>query len=46
MSGETIFRATAEIDLPPPLSVEPLKRDLEALSQEIMVDLVVREANT
>ena len=46
MSGETIFRATAEIDLPPPLSVEQLKRDLEALSQEIMVDLNVREAKT
>jgi glycine cleavage system regulatory protein len=46
MSGETIFRATAEIDLPPPLSVEQLKRDLEALSQEIMVDLDVREAKT
>lgn len=46
MSGETIFRATAEIDLPPPLSIEQLKRDLEALSQEIMVDLDVREAKT
>ena len=44
MSGETIFRADAEIDLPSHLSVDELKGDLEALSQEIMVDLSVREA--
>ena len=46
MSGETIFRAVAEIDLPPSLSVDQLKKDLEALSHEIMVDLEVREAKT
>ena len=46
MSGETIFRAIAEIDLPPSLSIEQLKRDLEALSHEIMVDLDVAEAKT
>ena len=46
MSGETIFRAVAEIDLPPTLSVEQLKFDLEALSHEIMVDLEVDEANS
>ena len=44
MSGETIFRAIAEIDLPPSLSIEQLKRDLEALSHEIMVDLDIKEA--
>ena len=46
MSGQTIFRANAEIDLPPSLSFEQLKSDLEALSHEIMVDLEVREAKT
>jgi glycine cleavage system regulatory protein len=46
MSGETIFRAAAEIDLPPSLSIEQLKGDLEALSHEIMVDLDVKEAKT
>jgi glycine cleavage system regulatory protein len=44
MSGETIFRANAELDLPPNLSVDNLKRDLEALSHEIMVDLDLTEA--
>lgn len=46
MSGETIFRATAEIDLPSTLVIEQLKNDLEALSHEIMVDLDVDEAKT
>ncbi len=32
MSGEVTFRANAEIDLRPHLSVEYLKSDLEALS--------------
>lgn len=46
MSGQIIFRASAEIDLPPSLSFEQLKKDLEALSHEIMVDLDVKEAKT
>jgi len=46
MSGETIFRANAELDLPPGLSLDKLKNDLEALSQEIMVDLDVSETKT
>ncbi|MEY4879031.1 MAG: hypothetical protein RJB62_500 [Pseudomonadota bacterium] len=39
MSGETLFYAEAEVDVPPTSSDETLRADLEALSHEIMVDL-------
>jgi glycine cleavage system regulatory protein len=43
MSGETFFRASAELQVPEGFSLEKLRDDLEALSHEIMVDLDLKE---
>lgn len=43
MSGETFFRATAELQVPEGFSIDKLRTDLEALSHEIMVDLELEE---
>jgi len=38
-SGEELFRAVAEFELPPTLDLEGLKADLEELVEEIAVDI-------
>lgn len=44
MSGEPLFRARAELSVPAALSLELLRGDLEALANELMVDLALNEA--
>ena len=44
MSGEPLFRARAELGVPAALSLELLRGDLEALANELMVDLALNEA--
>lgn len=39
MSGETMFRAAARLRLPPGLAAEALRGALEALGNELMVDI-------
>jgi glycine cleavage system regulatory protein len=39
MSGEILFRARAELSVPAALALEVLRDDLEALANELMVDL-------
>jgi len=43
MSGELLFLANAEILIPPGLSIELLRKDLEALAHELMVDVDLDE---
>ena len=38
-SGEELFRAVAEFELPPTLDLEGLKADLEELAEDIAVDI-------
>ena len=44
MSGELLFRASAELWIPPTLDLEVLRKDLEALAHELMVDIDLDEA--
>jgi glycine cleavage system regulatory protein len=44
MSGELLFRASAELWVPPTLDLERLRKDLEALAHELMVDIDLDEA--
>ncbi len=44
MSGETLFRARAELRLPSVLSAEQLRRLLEALAADVMVDVTLSAA--
>jgi len=44
MSGELLFRASAELWIPPALDLEALRKDLEALAHELMVDVDLDEA--
>ncbi|MBS0509750.1 MAG: ACT domain-containing protein [Proteobacteria bacterium] len=39
MSSESLFRATAVLDVPEAVSLDALRTDLEALANELMVDL-------
>jgi glycine cleavage system regulatory protein len=39
MSGETLFRARATLLVPPGVTIEQLRTELEALAGELMVDL-------
>lgn len=39
MTGELLFRARAEVRVPQALAIEDLRRQLEALAGELMVDL-------
>lgn len=39
MSGETLFRAKARMQIPPDASIERLRQELEALANELMVDI-------
>jgi len=43
MSGELLFLANAEILIPSGLSIELLRKDLEALAHELMVDIDLDE---
>lgn len=43
MSGETLFRAVAEIQIPPEIAVEQLRGALEALANDIMVDIALKD---
>jgi glycine cleavage system regulatory protein len=38
-SGEELFRAVAEFELPPTVDLEGLKTDLEALAEDLAVDI-------
>ena len=43
MSGELLFRASAELWIPATLDLEVLRKDLEALAHELMVDVDLDE---
>ena len=42
-SGESMFKAKARLTLPDGLLVEELRRSLEALAHELMVDLALED---
>jgi glycine cleavage system regulatory protein len=42
MSGEILFKARAELQLPAMCSVEVLRRDLEKIAADLIVDLTIR----
>ncbi|HQZ04182.1 MAG TPA: ACT domain-containing protein [Thauera sp.] len=44
MSGEPLFRACAELELPSALQLDVVREDLEALANELMVDLDLTDA--
>lgn len=44
MSGELLFRAKAELELPVALELAAVRADLEALANELMVDLDLNDA--
>lgn len=39
MSGETLFKASAQLELPKDLNLGSLQEDLEAIASDLMVDL-------
>ena len=41
MTGETLFHASARVRVPPSVSLDALRGELEALAGELMVDLVL-----
>lgn len=43
MSGQTMFRAAARLQLPEDVSVEQLREDLESVAQDLMVDVTLAE---
>jgi len=43
MSGETLFLAKARMQIPPGASIEKLQRELEALANELMVDIKLEQ---
>lgn len=43
MTGGQLFRAMAELQVPDTIALETLREDLEALGNEMMVDIHVRE---
>jgi len=43
MSGELMFHASADLWIPPALSLDGLRKDLEALANELMVDVGLEE---
>jgi len=40
-SGQVLFRATVEIHLPPNLSLEQLREELESVAHDLMVDITL-----
>ncbi len=45
MSGETLFRARAHLRVPPTVTLETLRSQLEALAGELMVDIVLDDVD-
>jgi glycine cleavage system regulatory protein len=45
MSGQTLFRATARLQLPADLSLPELRAELEALAQDLVVDVTLAEVD-
>ncbi len=45
MSGETMFKASADIRLAPETTLEQLRRALEALANDMMVDIALQEVD-
>ena len=43
MSGQTMFRAAARLQLPEKVPVERLRQELEAVADDVMVDLTLGE---
>lgn len=43
MSGEMLFLAKARMEIPPEASVERLRKELEALANELMVDIKLNQ---
>ena len=43
MSGETMFRATARLNLPSQVDVTMIQQELEAIALDLMVDLTIGE---
>jgi len=43
MTGGTLFKAAAELHVPESVALETLRRDLEELANELMVEIRVRE---
>jgi len=43
MSGQTMFRAAARLQLPEDVSVDELRSDLESVAQDVMVDVTLAE---
>ena len=41
MSGDKLFQATARLHLPPELSLDDLRRELESVAQDLMVDVTL-----
>ena len=46
MSGQPIFEASLALSVPPDLATEALQRDLEALANELMVDIDIDDTTT
>lgn len=44
MSGEMIFKATARLQIPGSCAIADLRKELEAIGSELMVDISFREA--
>jgi glycine cleavage system regulatory protein len=44
MTGELIFTARANVRLPPGMAAREVKRELEAIASDLMVDLDFRES--
>ncbi len=44
MSGESLFRARARVNVPASVSVDELRRDLERLAGDLMVEIKVAES--
>ena len=44
MTGETLFRARAHLRIPPTVTLEALRKTLESLAGELMVDLTLDES--
>jgi glycine cleavage system regulatory protein len=41
MSGETLFKATASLQVPSGVALAKLQEDLEEVSQDLMVDITL-----
>lgn len=46
MSGEMLFKATAQLRLPPDVAIAELQNDLEHLAHDLMVDITLEHVST